>query len=199
MKLILASASSRRRDLLITLGHDVLVVPPDVIEVMDDSSGINNISLINAKMKAQQVYHSAGLKDRDFIMGADTVVRCDHQVFGKPKNSDDAKSILAFLSNKVHEVTTSYNLIGRNGREISRSVVSLVEFRHLLGREIDAYLSLDEWQDKAGAYGIQGYGAALIRGVSGSLTNVIGLPIEEFLDDGRKLIEHREKFRGDKN
>src|SRR5690606_32931647 len=106
---------------------------------------------------------------------------------GKPKNYDDAFLMLKQLSRAPHEVITAFALIGPNQQEIARSVSSTVEFRPLFDDEIKSYLKSEEWRDKAGGYGVQGLGAALIRRVIGSITNVIGLPIEEVLTDAQAI------------
>lgn len=188
MKILLASASPRRKDLLTTLGHDVVVIAPNVVELSDiDGARPEEIALINAQNKARHVFLHHGLKGCDFILGADTVVVCHGQVFGKPKHEDDAFVMLTELSKGPHTVITSFCLIGPDHREIARGVSSTVEFRVLTSSEIHAYLLCGEWHDKAGAYAVQGFGSALIRQVTGSITNVIGLPLDEVMADAQEF------------
>lgn len=190
MKILLASSSRRRFELLKTLGYEVVIVSPNIDEV-DSGEHLNphDIALKNAVNKARHVYKEQGLKGADLLLGADTVVVLERTVFGKPKDRDDAVRILQKLSNRAHEVITSYCLMNTDGREVTRTVTSNVSFRNLTFQEITSYLLRDEWQDKAGAYGVQGMGASLIREVKGSITNVIGLPLEEFITDAYALIE----------
>lgn len=188
MKIILASSSPRRRDLLTVLGHNVVVMAPTDNE-LDARAGYaaDRLAHQNACLKARNVADRTH-EDFDIIVGADTVVVLDGAIFGKPQDYDDAFAMLRKLAGQAHEVITAYCLIGYHRREYARSVSSIVEFRSLDDSQIHAYLTAHEWQDKAGAYGVQGFGAALIRRVVGSLTNVIGLPIEEVLADAHELI-----------
>lgn len=192
MKILLASGSPRRRELLLALGHEVTAITPDVKEVTA-REGLSplELSLENARLKAHFIYQTYGLMGSDIIAGADTIVVCHNRIFGKPKNVTDAEAMLSELSDQTHQVITSYLLIGDHGQEASRSVSSDVEFRALTAKEIKAYVKILEGFDKAGGYGVQGAGAALIRKVIGSITNVIGLPIEEFLLDAFALTNNR--------
>lgn len=191
MKIILASASPRRRELLSALGHEILVVVPKGDELDEKSClAAERIAVINAETKARSVFSEVGLNDYEVIIAADTVVVLGGLVFGKPKNYDEAFVMLKQLSLGPHQVITAYTIIGAHEQERSRAVSSIVEFRALSGDEIASYLKCDEWRDKAGGYGVQGFGAALIRRVIGSLTNVIGLPIEEAIADAQELIDN---------
>ncbi len=118
-----------------------------------------------------------------WILGADTIVVLDGGIFGKPSNAAEAVRMLALLSGRAHEVITGICLV-RPGGKLSRSgsVTTLVRFKNLSIKEIEAYVRTGEPMDKAGAYGIQGRGAFLVRSVEGSYTNVVGLPLCETLD-----------------
>lgn len=190
MKILLASGSPRRLELLQSLGLDVLVKVSNVLE-LDDASNLSaeEIARENAVKKARGVYQEYGLMGHDLVLGADTVVTQEGRIFGKPNDLHDAARILTQLSDGKHDVITSYCLVGKGGGEQCRSVWSTVEFRHLSSSEIEAYLKTNEWPDKAGGYAVQGAGAALIKQVLGSLTNVIGLPVDEVIRDARELIK----------
>lgn len=179
MKLILASSSERRLNLLRTLGLMVTPIEPKVIEKIGDDK---NIALENAIMKADYIYKNYGLLGADAIIAADTIVVIDNKILGKPKNLEDNKAMLLSLSNKSHEVITAYCIIGKDYIKNSNKVSSIVFFKSLSKEEIDSYVALGEGKDKAGGYALQGFGAAFIREVKGSITNVIGLPIEEVLE-----------------
>ena len=123
-----------------------------------------------------------------WILGADTIVVCDGHIFGKPSERADAVRMLQSLSGRLHEVITGMCLIQPGGKlSRSGSVTTRVHFKDLSMRETEAYVSTAEPMDKAGAYGIQGIGAFLVRSVEGSYTNVVGLPlcqtIEWLLDE----------------
>jgi septum formation protein len=189
MKILLASTSLRRYQLISALGHDVIVISPNVCEIKDRKNLTpKELSTKNAKLKAHAPNVLEKSKDQDVIIAADTIVVFNEHIFLKPKDKKDAYKMLSMLSNQSHRVITSYCLIGKTGQEVLRSIESEVSFRKLNYQEIDAYLANEEWMDKAGGYAVQGVGAALIQQVKGSLTNVIGLPIEEVLSDANAVI-----------
>lgn len=188
MKILLASASPRRRELLATVGYDVVVFAPVVTEITEiDDNDFVRLAQINAQMKAREVYKTKGLMNQQVILSADTVVICDDEHFAKPADAHEARAMLKALSGIKHRVVTSYCLLD-DTHELLRAVSTEVEFRALKDFEIDGYLKTNEWRDKAGAYAVQGLGAALIRHVVGSLTNVVGLPLEEVLRDADAFI-----------
>lgn len=188
MKILLASGSPRRYELLSTLGLDVVVEVPSVTEISFlPGSTLVDVAEHNAKIKAHAVHKKAEPGSYDVIIAADTVVICHQKLLGKPADRNDAYTMLTTLSGQTHDVVTSYCLI-RGNHVVVNSVVSQVTFRDLSKSEIEAYLSTNEWTDKAGAYAVQGLGAALVRHVVGSLTNVIGLPVEEVIRDARAII-----------
>jgi|HubBroStandDraft_1064217.scaffolds.fasta_scaffold317024_2 septum formation protein len=190
MKILLASASKRRFELLSSIGHEVLVKPADIIEISEhESLEKEEIALLNAKLKAEHVFSHYGLLDCDFVLGADTVVILQDKLFGKAFSYDEAFSMLKKLSAQTHIVVTGYFLIGKNNRVIENLVKSEVTFRDLSEEEIKAYLKTYDWQDKAGSYGVQTLGASLVDKVFGSITNIIGLPVNELLIDARKLLK----------
>ena len=124
----------------------------------------------------------------DIIVGADTVVVLDDKVIGKPRDDSDALAILSALAGRTHHVLTGY-CVRRGSHQLSGVVTSEVCFRPLKESEIYAYVTTGEGRDKAGAYGIQSAGAALIDHVEGSFSNVVGLPLTEVLAAIRELRE----------
>ena len=133
-----------------------------------------------ARLKADSV---SPLHPDSWVLGADTIVVLDGRIFGKPCDSDEAVRMLDILNDKVHEVITGMCLIQPGGKlRRSGSVTTRVRFKTLSTREIESYVRTGEPMDKAGAYGIQGIGACLVRSVEGSYTNVVGLPLCETVD-----------------
>lgn len=172
-KLILASSSPRRQELLKGLGLDFLVVPADIEEAAegDPRSQVEQL----AEMKAQAV--AAQFPD-SLVIGADTVVVLDRRILGKPVDADDAKRMLTALSGRTHEVATGVSLVHRaSGRTKTASEVTRVAFGRLTDDQIERYIASGEPMDKAGAYGIQSLGATLIERVDGCYFNVVGLPL----------------------
>lgn len=186
MKFILASSSPRRRQLLECLGHKTHVFSPLVEEVAHGEP--ISVARLNARMKAATVFENEGLRDADILIGADTIVVLENRILGKPSDLEEARSMLASLSGCTHQVITALCLIGRQGLQREFHVVTEVSFRILCKHEIDSYLQCHEYLDKAGAYGVQGAGAVLIKEMKGSITNVIGLPVEELLYESKRLI-----------
>ncbi|MCA9508765.1 MAG: septum formation protein Maf [Myxococcales bacterium] len=194
MKLLLASASPRRKELLCGIGYDVWCVSPDVQE-LDESSqeSPEDIAKINAERKAKKVYAQVGEQKWDILIAADTVVSLGNRIFGKPADKEDARSMLKQLSGQTHQVSTGYALVNRVGKIKIDVVKSLVSFRSLSSNEILSYLATAECFDKSGSYAVQGAGAALIKTISGSISNIVGLPIEEVLQHARDLYNDAKK------
>ncbi|PLX78482.1 MAG: septum formation inhibitor Maf [Desulfuromonas sp.] len=175
--LILASASPRRRELLERIGLTLEVVPSDVDEtvVPDETPAVHVERLSRAK--ASEVAGRTDLEGR-FVLGSDTVVVIDNEILGKPEDDDDAMKMLQRLQGRQHEVWSGFAVIDRQtGRIESGAVVTEVTFRHLTRGEIAGYIATGEPDDKAGSYGIQGIGAALVEKIDGSYTSVVGLPL----------------------
>lgn len=178
-KLILASASERRRRLLDLLGIPFQVVPSQVQEDQELASSPQELVLELAALKANQVARAH--PDR-WVIGADTVVCIDGQVLGKPQGAAHARRMLQMLQGRLHTVVTGLCVVHVHRALQSRCAVStVVEMQALSAREIDWYISTGEPLDKAGAYAIQGKGAVLIRSIQGSYTNVVGLPLTELI------------------
>lgn len=179
-RLILASASPRRRHLLETIGLTFEVRPADVDETArDEEPAVEYVQRI-AEWKARAVVARADAADLDHIavLAADTTVDLDGAILAKPADDDDAREMLRSLSGRTHQVHTA--VFGWSAREEQATTVTTdVTFARLSEQEIEWYLSMGEHLDKAGAYGMQGAGGALVRRIDGSPSNVIGLPLAE--------------------
>lgn len=171
-KLILASASPRRREILDTAGYSYEVVPSNADEVMEGDAYL--LARLNALAKAKEVYARIG--GDCVVVGADTVVCVDGEVLGKPKDERDAFLMLSKLSGSSHEVISGYAVVSEQGEE-SDFCVTHVQFRKLTDDEINAYIATHEPMDKAGAYGIQERACLFAESFVGDFFNIIGLPI----------------------
>jgi septum formation protein len=175
IKVILASASPRRRQLLSAAGIEFDVVESLMPEEHLAGEPPRDYALRMARDKTAAV--SSRFPDA-MVIGADTIVVCESQILEKPADAGDARRMLAMLSSRTHTVVTAFAL-ARAGKILESSPVeSRVTFRKLTDAEIDAYIATDEPFDKAGAYGIQGIGGGFITHVEGSRDNVMGLPTE---------------------
>ena len=177
-KLILASGSPRRRELLTRARIDFEVVQSGIEEVREPHESAREYALRMARDKALAV--SARWRQRN-VLAADTVVECDGAILEKPVDANDATRMLNALSARTHTVVTAF-AIASNGKIVtSDGIVSRVTFRALSPKEIADYIATGEPFDKAGAYGIQGIGGAFITHVEGSRDNVMGLPTDEVI------------------
>lgn len=192
-KIILASASPRRRELLSQIGLTFTVMPGDV-EENPASTLPQDIVIELSKAKARDIWEKAGRGDiydditdanvsRDacLVISADTVVAIEDEILGKPKDEDDAVRMLTLLSGKEHQVYTGVTMIWINeeGKEEEYSfyVCTGVLMYRISRAEILSYVRSGEPMDKAGAYGVQGRAAAYIKGIRGEYSNVVGLPV----------------------
>jgi septum formation protein len=174
--LILASASPRRSELLRELGVAFKVMPSDASEAHTEQLTATEISQLNAYRKARAV---AKKFPDALVLGADTLVYMETTLFGKPANLEDAYRMLKQLSGRTHEVVTGVCLIHlRSHRQKMFAESTTVKFRRLDARQIQDYLARIHPLDKAGAYAIQDHGEKIVEQVSGSLSNVVGLPVE---------------------
>ena len=182
-RLVLASSSPRRLELLQSLGFVVEVRKPNVDERRRDGESPEEYVGRLSREKALAVPGS----EEEIIIAADTVVLHDGEIIGKPRDDADAARILKRLSGSTHQVMSGFCVC--RGGDLRASVVSTeVRFRPLTRAEIDDYVAGGEPSDKAGAYGIQGRGAELVAEICGSFSNVVGLPLEEVskaIDDVR--------------
>jgi len=175
--LILASASPRRRDLLAQIGITPdLIIPANIDEQAYPQESPRQLAERLAASKAACL--KADYPDH-FILAADTVVALGRRLLGKAETTAQAGKFLALLSGRRHKVYSGISLILPNGKQITRVVMTSVTFKRLSQGEITAYLSHKEWQGKAGAYAIQGLAASFIKSISGSYSNVVGLPLFE--------------------
>ncbi len=184
-RLILASASPRRDELLKTLAIPFEVVPSLVEETRVDGEGPSQAAIRLAELKAREV---RGRYPGRIVLAADTIVVLDGQMLGKPKDIGDAREMLSRLSGRLHVVITGFCLIdGSSDREIARAVATEVKMKRISAAELEGYLSSGEPLDKAGAYAIQGTGAFLVEAITGSYSNVVGLPLAEVCEELKQL------------
>jgi septum formation protein len=180
--LILASRSPQRRAILEQLGVSFSVAVPEVQELV--SGPPREIAVENASRKA-----SAVALEGVSVLGADTVVALGGRVYGKPASVDEARATLTALSGRRHSVIGGLCLIGGDGLPRTAAATTAVSFRDLDERLLEWYLATGEWRERAGGYAIQGFGAALVRGVEGDYFNVVGLPVALLLDLAPELLE----------
>jgi len=184
--LILGSSSPRRKELLNALGIRFMVIPSSVDEqLLSGETPEAHVQRL-ALAKARQV---AGTVPGQWVLGADTIVVIDGQILGKPHHTKEAEEMLKMLSQRTHTVFTGYALVNQHHpeKERVRHVCSRVHIRELSTDEIEAYVKTGEPMDKAGAYAIQGIGSAIVAHVTGSYTNVVGLPLCEVAQDLQEL------------
>lgn len=177
-RMILASASPRRRDLLTQAGYAFDVVPSDVDETAFSADGHSpaQYAEVLALAKARSV---AAQHPSRIVLGADTIVDCAGEIIGKPVDERDAERITRKLFSRPHEVITGLALVRlADGVEIVRSDVTTVYPRKLSDEQIAGHLAGRTWEGKAGAYAIQETGDEFVERIEGSLTNVVGLPME---------------------
>ena len=174
--LILASASPRRAELLKQLGLDFQVVPGDAREIFDEQLSPLELCQLNAHRKARVI---AKKYPDAMVLGADTLVFLKDEIMGKPANVAEARRMLGRLQGRTHQVVTGVSLIHlRALRERTFAASTEVTFRPLTADQINAYLSKMNPLDKAGAYAIQEHGDTIVLEISGSFSNVVGLPVE---------------------
>lgn len=173
----LASASPRRRELLAQLGVDCRVVPASLDE--SRKPGESPARYVRRLAREKAAASRLALGDvPEPVIGADTAVVIDDRILGKPKDRDDAESMLLALSGRCHQVITGVALLGPDGSADALSR-SRVRFRELSPAEARAYWDTGEPADKAGAYAIQGLGAVFVESIQGSYSGVVGLPLFE--------------------
>lgn len=174
MKLVLASGSPRRKELLEMLGLEFEICPAKGEEKTEEGLSPREIVTALASAKAKEV--SAKYPEDTAVIAADTIVWAEEQVLGKPRNEADAVRMLELLSGKAHSVFTGI-CVAFGGEILSCAEETEVCFRKLGRDEIEAYVSTGEPMDKAGAYGIQGKASVFIEGIKGDYYNVMGLPL----------------------
>jgi septum formation protein len=178
VRLVLVSASPRRRDLLSRLGLPFDVLPSHAAERWRAQEA-TELACENARRKVErsELWGNSG----NLLLGADTIIRYRHLVFGKPVGEESAKRMLETLSGGVHDVITGICLAGPSpsANDVTHvlAAVTHVRFHKLVPEQIREYLDTEEWQGKAGAYAIQDRGSALVESVDGDFDNVVGLPV----------------------
>lgn len=174
MKIILASKSPRRRELLSRMGLEFSVRTAHIDESMDPfrhpADEVARVSLLKAEAVLPQC------EPNDLIISADTIVVCESLMMGKPHSESEAFSMLRRLSGRDHQVMTGLTVLCGGSVE-NLTVTTTLRFRHLSDEEIRAYIATGEPMDKAGAYGIQGFAAMFVVGLDGDYYNVMGLPV----------------------
>ena len=182
--MILASNSKRRQEILKDAGFNFKVITSNIKEISDKKI-ITEKVLDIAEKKLEQI---AKDNKNEFILAADTVVELNGKIFGKPKDMEEAFSFLKTLSGNTHKVITAYVFknISKNIL-IKELVISEVKFLELDNEIINWYLGTAEPFDKAGAYGIQGYGRILVEKINGDFYSIMGFPISNFLENLRKI------------
>jgi septum formation protein len=173
-RIVLASASPRRAELLRAAGFEFDVMPANVDEsIRRGEVPLAYVSRL-ADAKARAVHAQVPART---VLAADTVVVIDAHILGKPIDVDDARRMLQFLSGRVHEVLTAVTVLAPDRPPVTRADRTSVQFAHLTDREIDWYVDTREPMDKAGAYAVQGLASRFVTRIEGSYSNVVGLPI----------------------
>lgn len=183
-KIILASCSPRRKEILERFNVKLEIKPSYVDEDFEEGADPLEVVKMLALRKCRDV--AKRCVSGDLVIAADTIVYFK-EILGKPKDRSDARSMIRSLSGNAHKVITGIAIIDvESGFESVECEVTDVIFRMLTDEKIERYLNTDEYVDKAGAYGIQGYGEVLVESIKGSFSNVVGLPIsklDEMLED----------------
>lgn len=176
MKLILASGSPRRAEILRNAGFSFTVQPAHIDEALLSNERAENYVMRLAQAKAQLM--ATGANENTFVIGADTTVVCNGRIFGKPADAADAREMLSALSGTTHEVLTGIAIVRVfDGKSVPEVATTRVTFLPLAPEDIDAYIVSGEPFDKAGAYGIQGLGGKFVSRIEGCYFNVMGLPL----------------------
>lgn len=175
LRLVLGSASPRRRELLAQIG----VVPDDIRPAdIDETPAKGELPRIYVRRLAVEKAAAVCAEEDELVLAADTTVSVGRRILGKPADPAQAAEFLTLLSGRRHHVTTAVAL--RNGSKSRVKVVdTVVKMKRLSDHELSAYLRSGEWRGKAGGYAIQGIGSAFIPFISGSYSNVVGLPLTE--------------------
>ncbi len=174
MKIILASASPRRRELIKNLGIEYEVKTADCEE--ETVPGEHPKDTVTRLSRTKALWIAKRETAPAIVIGADTVVAIDGEILGKPANKDEAAKMLRELSGRTHRVYTGITVTDGN-KTVSEYVRTDVKFYELSDEQIQSYVNTGEPMDKAGAYGIQEYGSLLVEGISGDYFNVVGLPV----------------------
>ncbi len=183
MKIVLASGSPRRRELLTQAGIEYIVDPADIEEVTAETIP----SRVVEDLSRQKALAVAEKHNGEIVLAADTVVAFDDKILGKPVDEDEAFKMLTDLSGRVHQVYTGVTIVDSDGSNITFSECTDVEMFENSPEAIKSYITSLEPMDKAGAYGIQGLGAILVKGIKGDYNNVVGLPLSRVYRELKRL------------
>ena len=176
LKIVLASSSPRRTQLLHQLGLNFVVDSGDDDEIID--IGIQDAHAFSQQISKIKALAVASRHPEALIIAADTIGILEGKILGKPRDADEARDMLAFISGKPHRVVTGYTVMHtQTNRTVTKSVETIVYIKFLTKIEIDDYVATGEPLDKAGSYGIQGRGAVIVEKIEGDYYNVVGLPL----------------------
>lgn len=187
MKIVLASASPRRKELLSLLGWEFEIMVSDVEEIVTSSEPAKVVEELSAQ-KAKDIFSKVA--GDVLVIGADTVVAHKNNILGKPKDDAEAEAMLRALSGDSHEVYTGVTLCKRvQGKEsfVTFHECTEVNFYELTEEDIQWYISTGDHRDKAGSYGIQSYGVRFVRSICGDYNNVVGLPVARLFAESRSI------------
>ena len=180
MNIILASASPRRKEILENTNIKFDIISSSIEELVLDGESPCQMVMRLAFEKGIDI---ASKYKSNLVISADTIVVLDDNVLGKPKDEEEARQMISNLSGRTHQVITGISLINlENNKKIIDYVVSNVKFKKLSKDDINDYIKTKESLDKAGAYGIQSYGALLVEEIQGDYFNIVGLPISKLSD-----------------
>jgi septum formation protein len=187
-KIVLASSSPRRRELLSLTGLPFAVESSDYEELLNSAISPRLLARRLSLAKAKAV---SGKYRNAVVIAADTFIVFGKSILGKPRSRTEARRMLGLLSGKAHSVITGFTIIDTStGRQVSRSVETKVWFKRLIKKEIASYVRTGEPLDKAGAYAIQGLGALLVERIEGDYFNVVGLPLGPLVESLKKFGVH---------
>lgn len=185
LKMILASGSPRRKELVGWLKIPFRVMASDVEEVTDFTTP-EEVVIDLARLKGRDILNKNKL-DENLIIASDTIVAIDGKILGKPKNQEDARQMLKTLSGREHEVFTAIYFVNKD-KEKYIVKCSKVKFSEITPDLLEHYLAHDEYKDKAGSYGIQGMGLLFVENLNGSYSNVVGFPLSDFFVELKNFI-----------
>lgn len=195
MNIILASASPRRKEILENTNVKFKIMASSIEELTLEGESPCKMVMRLAFEKGIDI---AFRQKSDLVISADTIVVLDNTVLGKPKDEIEARKMITSLSGRTHQVITGISLINLdNNKKIIDYVISNVKFKNLSEEDINDYIRTKESLDKAGAYGIQGYGALLVEEIQGDYFNIVGLPISRLSDLLKKYFNINLFMEGD--
>jgi len=184
MQIILASKSPRRKEILSKCNIEFICIPSDIDETINPNNDLKEEVINLSYRKAKSILNEY---PDSLVIGSDTMVVIDNKVLGKPSDREDAFKMIKSLQGKTHQVLTGLCFISQN--KVYKDVsVSNVTFKEMSDEEINNYLDLNEYQDKAGSYGIQGYAGRYITNIDGDFYAIMGLPLNKVYTQ-LKLIE----------